>query len=65
MRLQMATPWNAVIAETRHIAEQYMDAFGLSIGLIVVANAVSNAIEDLSEKVEALSDLILFPQEED
>jgi len=37
----------------------------IAIGLIVVANAVSNAIEDLSEKVEALSDLILFPQEED
>ena len=30
MRLQMATPWNAVIAETKHIAEQYMEAFGLS-----------------------------------
>ncbi|MDB5603473.1 MAG: hypothetical protein JWP25_373 [Bradyrhizobium sp.] len=30
MRLQMATPWNAVIAETMHIAVQYMDAFGLS-----------------------------------
>jgi hypothetical protein len=30
MRLQMATPWNAVIAPSLHIAEQHMDAFGLS-----------------------------------
>ena len=30
MRLQMAKPWNSVIAETIHIAEQYIDAFGLS-----------------------------------
>ncbi|MDB5603475.1 MAG: hypothetical protein JWP25_375 [Bradyrhizobium sp.] len=37
----------------------------IAIGLIVVAKAVSNAIEDLSEKVEALSDLILFRREED
>lgn len=30
MRLQRAKPWNAVIATTRDIAEQYIDAFGLS-----------------------------------
>jgi hypothetical protein len=30
MRLQMAIPWNAVIAASKDIAEQYMEAFGLT-----------------------------------
>jgi hypothetical protein len=29
-RLTLATPWNAVVAVTESIAEQYIDAFGLS-----------------------------------
>ena len=29
-RIEQAKPWCAVVAETRHIAEQYIDAFGLS-----------------------------------
>jgi hypothetical protein len=30
MRLQMAKPWNAVVATTVAVAEQYIEAFGLS-----------------------------------
>ena len=30
MRLELATPWNAVVAQNRQIAEALMDAFRLS-----------------------------------
>ena len=37
----------------------------IAVGLVIVANAISNAIEDLSEKVEALAAIILYQEEED
>jgi hypothetical protein len=37
----------------------------IAIGLIVVANAISNALEELGEKIEALAAIVLFQEEED
>jgi hypothetical protein len=37
----------------------------IAVGLVVVANAISNAIEDLSEKVEALAEIVIYQEDED